>query len=1221
MTQHHHLHLHQHNNKSNNNNKGRQRPNLITMDIDNNKTRDSRRPLPFTANAFPKRRHSTIPFRRSSQEGEVELVQETETETVRLKGKRERDREREPSKRRRGSYEEAESVANEHQDGDVFDAGVSRELSSNTASSSAPDSNHRRTFSSTPLPLLPLRPPSISREIIGVTVPRKARSAGAKRTHASPAFGTSEEQSSRSAVAASSPSFSSVSLKKMKLIGSKTRLSEELKLCSSTDEDIDIEIAELLFDLKTSNSSYYSSSQKLEPSTSPSTLPSDDADNKKVEDYSSSALAAQFVKVEKLSDDADNGPCHEIGSSEAVKLENDLNSGAGYDIFPDGRSEFFTSETPSKLDVNKHEDFASIRDVPAISEDKGQRVDKFEIDLMAPPPMMTSPERDNLLMCEDSVKLKDNAERLAKKEKMKEEDKDVAMDELKLDLKPSKHIEEQVRNMEQPIKFTNLKVEKTGESSSVSLSTAVSEGPGNLLAVSRYMAPMQNVVKTEKTTVSAMAPQEHMSFVLSEPRAKRCATHHYIARNVFFHQQRTKMNPLLPSAVASGPPPCNTKYNDINCMRSAGSMLVGKKSQKHSSLNQSVAQEKGCAATNDYSLASVRNSALANSIDSTQMKQLVLQQGSQPGSTGNLVHGPAFLFPTGQHQASKTTTAIQAAGVNSTSSAALSNKSHSSPVGALGTSSTLAGVAAATGFSSPNLTANDTPYMTIVPNSGYPFPFSTPLGASAAIKGASPAQPTPILNGPLYTSQMFHPLQHPHSQSLIQPSYLNASNSNGSSSHKQSQGTQINDNSVLTTPMQLQLLQKQHALLSNPHKHDEIGMAGENSPSIGGTSYSQKNVFGQNFTIPVQPVNFSFRPSGTSDNIVGGNGGNFSDKKQLPQAPKGGDDRMPSQPFAISFAAFNGSAVPSNLNFSSLAQNPMIFQNLPDIASWQGYQAASASHTMQQNIYSVTEGKYGGKSSHQDDEKKASTSGKSSTNVPTTLVFDNSSKNLNFVPPPMNVNWPSHSMTSTSTTSSSPLSSIASNSHQHPLQLFHLQQQHGMLQQLPAMPTQYKASSTNSTIATKHVNSPTVFSQTLNQCKISNQASQSKNTSIVTSATPSLNGFSYEQERVLQGHSQISFVGSYMPALPPQQGQQLLSNTQPFGTNSIVAGTPPNGGGNMKTNSQGSKPVPSLSINTSQKHQTENSSAGSSQKSSPVCGRNVPSILSSFPSHLSELKY
>ncbi|MED6135360.1 hypothetical protein PIB30_045689 [Stylosanthes scabra] len=768
--------------------------------------------------------------------------------------------------------------------------------------------------------------------------------------------------------------------------------------------------------------------------------------------------------------------------------------------------------------------------------------------------------------------------------------------------------------MEQPIKLTNLKVEKAGESSSLPLSIAALEGPGNLMAVSRYMAPMQNAVKAEKTTVSPMALQEHKNFVLSQPRPKRCATHHYIARNIFLHQHCTKMNPLLASAVASGPP-CDIKCSDINHMPFPGSMVVGKKSQKHSSgLNQSATPEKGWAATNEYSLASVRSSALSNSLDSSQTKQVTLQQGSQPGSTGNLVHGPAFLFPTSQHQASMTTTAIPAAGVNSSSSAASPIKSASSATGALGNSSTLAGVAAAMSFSYPNLAANDTPYITIVQNSGYPFPFTTPLGGSAAIRGASPAQPTPILNGPLYTSQMFHPLPHPqqqpHSQALIQPSYLNASPSNGlSSSHKQSQGTQINGSSVLTSSaLQLQQSQKQRTLLSNPRKHD-TGIAGENSPSIGGTVYSQKNVFGQNFTIPVQPVNLSFRPSGTSDSL-GNNGGNFSDKQQQAQAPKDGDDRMPSQPFpAISFAGFNGSGVPSNLNFSSMAQNPVIFQNLPDIASWQGYQAACASHT-KQNIYSVTEGKCGGKSSHQDDEKKASISGKPSTNVPTTLVIDNSSKNLNFVSPPMNGNWPSHSMTST--TSSLPLSSIGSNS-QQPLQLFHLQQQHGMFQQLPAMPTQYKASSTNSTTSTKYVNSPTVFLQTLNQCKISSQASQSKNTSIITSATPTMNGFSHEQGRVLQGHSQISFVGNYMPSLPPQQGQHLLSNTQPFSTNAIVAGTPPNG----------SKPVlsPSLSINTSQKHQTENSSAATGQKSSPVCGRNVPSILSSCPNHLSELKY
>ena len=513
---------------------------------------------------------------------------------------------------------------------------------------------------------------------------------------------------------------------------------------------------------------------------------------------------------------------------------------------------------------------------------------------------------------------------------------------------------------------------------------------------------------------------------------------------------------------------------------------------------------------------------------------------------------------------------------------------------------------------------------------GIRSPFSTPLGASAAIRGASPAQATPIHNGPLYFSQMFHPLQHPqqhlHSQALVQPSYLNASTSSGSSSHKQSLGTQVNGNSILTsTAMQLQQSQKQHNSQSNPHKQ-ETGVAGDNAPSVASrTAYFQKNGYGQNFTIPVQPLNLSFRPSGTSDS-VGSTSGNFCDKQQQqPQALKGGVAQIPSQAFAISFAAFNGTSVPSNLNFSSMAQSPVIFQSLPDIA-WQGYQAASASHTAQQKIYSIFEGKSGGKSSHQDDEKKA-TSGKPSTNGPTTLVLDNSSKNLNFMPSSMNGNWPSHSITSTSTstTTSLPLSSITSNS-QQPSQLLHLQQQHAMLQQQPAMATQYKASSTNATTATKLVNSPTVFSQTLNQCKSSNQASISKNsgrtpdsqvhnTSIITSTNPTVKSFSLEQGRVSQGHTQISFGGNYMSSLPPQ-GQQVLNNNQPFGT--AIAGTPPNGG-NLKTNSQGSKLV-SL-VNTSQVQQTENSSAGTGQKSSPVCGRNVPSIFSSCPSHLFELKY
>lgn len=513
--------------------------------------------------------------------------------------------------------------------------------------------------------------------------------------------------------------------------------------------------------------------------------------------------------------------------------------------------------------------------------------------------------------------------------------------------------------------------------------------------------------------------------------------------------------------------------------------------------------------------------------------------------------------------------------MNSTSSASSYSKSHSSAAGSLGNSSTLPAVAAAMSFRYPKFSASDTPYVTIVQNNGYSFPFSTSLGATAAIRGTSPAQAAHILNGPCYSSQIFHPLQHPqqhpHSQALVQSSYPTASTSSSSSSHKQLQGAPVNGNNILaSTTMQPQQLQKQQTSLSHPRQHG-TEMSGENAPSVANqTSYPQKNVHGHNYTVPVQPVNFSFRPSATSDN-VSGNGQNFGDKQQQQQALKGGVEVIPSQAFAISFAAFNGTSVPSNLNFSSMAQNPVIFQSLPDIA-WQGNQAASTSHTTQKTTYLITEGKSGGNSSHQDDEKKI-THGKSSTNRPTTLVFDNSSKNLNFVLSPTNGNWPGLSIASTAITSV-PLSSNASSS-QQPSQLLQLQKQHDMQQQQPAMATRYKASSTDTT-ATKFANNAPVFSQTVTQCKSSNQGSNSKSlgrtadshvhqTSVITSNTPTLKSFSQELGRVSQGHIQISFAGNCITSLPPQG---LLNNNQPLCT--AAAGTPLNGG-NLKPNSEGRK--------------------------------------------------
>ncbi|GAU37190.1 hypothetical protein TSUD_30550 [Trifolium subterraneum] len=1208
----------------------------------------TRRSSIASINGFPKRKHRNITLRDSSEEGAVEL------RVVPSKRGRNHD-----SKRRRSSHsygDEGEQSTEERfgneQDDHARDAGLSRIRLSNTTSFVS-DHNHRRNFT-------PAKSPPLKRtdEMIGVVVPRKARSASVKRTQESwISGGGGEEQilgrpnspGRRSVERSASPSRSVSAQQKMKATGAVAKTSE---LPSS---EMEIEIAELLFDLMTSKN-HDSSSQKVEAIGNHKT--STDAEKNKSKDCNSTEELAR-VQGEKpvgVGSHNDNATCHEKRSSEVPKEdigEDRVNAGAGFGRdSADGRplSTTWGSQSCSKLDVDK-QDCASTRGMSIVPEDKTQRVGKFEIDLMAPPLMMFSPKgndlsRDNLtseikklapdleMEREDSIN-ENKVEILVTVAKVPEEIEDAAkmaalkdkLDVLKHylekpnnDIKINNKLEEQDRNKEQPTALSNPKVEKIDHSSSVPLSAVVSGTPsslspiGSITMIGRYTPPLQTVVKTNKTTGSSTTTQ-HVNFPLSEPQRKRCATHYHIALNIL-HQKFTKMNPLLPTAIGSGSL-CATKTNNVNCLLSAESMVVNKQSQKHlPSSDQNDRREKGLAATGDHNLTSNN----ANPVDSTQMMQFVLQQGPHPGSTGNVVHGPAFLFSPTHYQASVAAATNQAGGVNSPNNASPYNRSQSSVAGSPCTSSTLPAAATAMSFSYPQFSANNSPYATIVHNNGYSFPISaTSLGATTAIKGASSAQTTHILGGPLYASQIFHPLQHPqqhpHSQALVQPSYLTAQTSSSSSSHMQSHGAQLNGNNIFTSTSAERQSQRQQTPQYHPH-NQETEVNGKNVPSVANlTSYPLKSLQGKNFTIPVQPVNFSFKPCATSD-IVGGNSGNFGDKQQ--QALKGGVEVIPSQAFAVSFASFNGTNLPSNLNFSSMTQNPLVIQSLPDVAR-QGYQTASAPHNVQQKTCSITVEKRGN-SSHQDDEKKT-THGKSSTNGPTTLVFDNSSKNINFMLSPSNGSWPSHSIASTVITTM-PFSSNTSSSQQSS-QLLQLQKQHGMQQHQPSAANRNKASSTNTASATKFANNVPVLLQSHSQCKSSNQTSHSKtmgrttgshvhHTSSIASKTPTTKNVS-EKGKFLQGHMQISFGGDYTTSLPPQV-QHQLNNSQNLCTK--AAGTPFNGG-NLKPNSEGWK-IDS-SVNISQLQPTENSSAGSSQKSSPVCGRNVPSILSSGPSHLSEL--
>lgn len=766
-------------------------------------------------------------------------------------------------------------------------------------------------------------------------------------------------------------------------------------------------------------------------------------------------------------------------------------------------------------------------------------------------------------------------------------------------------------------KSTIGKVEKTGaESSSIPLKISVPGWPNGLQPLG-YMPPFQTMTPMDGSTKSAMA-QQHSPFMLSQPHPKRCATHCYIARNIYLNQQLEKMNTFW-SAGAGSDSLCGAKPNNPNAMPSAENIIHGNPLQgSFPLLNLHSGRDKGQAmASFPHPAQKDKSSEGVNLMDPAQNKQLVLQQAPQLPPAANLLHAPAFIFPVSQQQAAVTAAANQPApsksAVTSTKSASVPGNSTTAPPAA--TAALPPAVAAsAVSYNFPNLVGNETPYLTILQNNGYPFPVPTPIGTAPAIRGGTHAQALPFFNGSFYSSQIFHPSQlyhqqQPHSQPIMQAAHQNTSTSSASSSsHKQlhdhqPRGVSVSGNNFVSSiSMQSQQMQKQHVSSSNQNHKLDAEMSGENTPSVADSrlSHNQISMYGQNFAVPLQPLNFQFMPS----SAVGGSTGRTHNEKQQQsqqKSLKGGVELIP-QAFAMSFAS-TGSNSPSNLNFS---HNPVIFQSLPDMAR---YQVVPAAQAAPQKNHQITEVKTGSSSKH--DEGKKPGLGKSSATNVQTLVFDNSARTLNFVPSPITGNWPSRCITSTAMTTNVPIATNSQNFQQQ--QLLQLQKQQMLQQQQQSTAAaRSKAQTTNclpsSSIGAKLSHKAPTSSQTLVQSNSSSQSPQWKNsarnptnqvplTSLTSSGISNIKNVSQQQVRSSQGHTQISFERHSKSGLAPQ-GQQIPTSSQ------------------SPTGSKAGSSIPTL-----QSQQAENSSASTGQKSSPVCGRNVPSILSTCPSHLSQLKY
>ncbi|RZB57156.1 hypothetical protein D0Y65_046008, partial [Glycine soja] len=149
------------------------------------------------------------------------------------------------------------------------------------------------------------------------------------------------------------------------------------KTSKSSSSDLEIEIAELLYEKK-----------KMEDNDNSSTL---------VPNNSTKELSR--IQIEQHAD-VDYHVCPSLEAPKEDIGEDRMNSSAGFgDASADGRSVSPTKESPSCSMLDAEKPYSSSnRVMSAFPEANTQRVGKFETDLMAPPPMGLSPEVDDLSM-------------------------------------------------------------------------------------------------------------------------------------------------------------------------------------------------------------------------------------------------------------------------------------------------------------------------------------------------------------------------------------------------------------------------------------------------------------------------------------------------------------------------------------------------------------------------------------------------------------------------------------------------------------------------------------------------------------------------------------------------------------------------------------------------------------------------------------------------------
>ncbi|KAL0725239.1 hypothetical protein Bca4012_039838 [Brassica carinata] len=629
--------------------------------------------------------------------------------------------------------------------------------------------------------------------MIGVPVPRKARSACIKRSHdcrtssgsGGGGFGEDRRGTPTSpGFEVASPSSSTVSVKQKKkkvprslqnVNGSKSGIPKPPKSSGTLEmeDDLEIEIAEVLSGLK-----------QQHPHRS------------KIQEESENPLVSSEVKDLKTQGAVDSSQ----GCMEAeISANIDKSTNGTTSLVPDIHKEKeVRRETPSLLNgvLERHSQDSLVS--AASKGDKSNCASKLQIDLMVPPTVPSSPERLSLLpLASDSIAAKDCC-KMQQDSSVKIKEKIISEKHecLNLDLE---RLSQETTGRDSSLRLQNLgwtqpQQSKLAQQSSVLPLTVGGGGLPSGLPHQGYVPLMQKGKPVDGESYTCV---QGASFSASQPRPKRCATHFFIARNIQLHQHFVKSN-HLPQ------PNKDSVYLKGGDLRPTNPSLVG--SPPILNLNSQEAQDRFVVKASE-----------SGHFASTRQKKPQL-----PSASSSIVPAQTFIFPTNHH--------LQPVNLPSKSSRPTNNN----PCVAVGTASV--------NFNHPSSSACEasSPYFTVLPNNAYSFQLSS------TIRGGNPSQALPFFNGSFYSPQMFQPSQLLQNQTQGQRETKAASCS--SSSQRQLQ-PQVSVNSVSS-----QANVQKHRQQSQ--KSEAKAAAGDNSDSRGSHTH-KGGPYGQIMTAPMQPQNFS----------------------------------------------------------------------------------------------------------------------------------------------------------------------------------------------------------------------------------------------------------------------------------------------------------------------------------------------------------------------------